>query len=138
MPLDQKGIQRAVQVKLGEALRSQYELARPLSDQLYALVKELERRETVVLDFMATPRLRKQIAPHVTRVAVALRHGSAPQPWSLGQRSERLPLPAVVPASTCRLICRARELNPHWIDLSQWQTEGGVRCTAASAGQSPL
>ena len=44
MPLDQKGIQRAVQVKLGEALRSQYELARPLSDQLDALLKELERR----------------------------------------------------------------------------------------------
>jgi hypothetical protein len=44
MPLDQKGIQRAVQVKLGEALRSQYELAQPLSDQLYALLKELERR----------------------------------------------------------------------------------------------
>ena len=34
----------AVQVKLGEALRSQYELARPLSDQLDALLKELERR----------------------------------------------------------------------------------------------
>ena len=44
VPLDQKGIQRALQVKLGEALRSQYELARPLSDQLDALLKELERR----------------------------------------------------------------------------------------------
>ena len=44
MPLDQKGIQRAVQVKLAEALRSQYELAQPLSDQLDALLKELERR----------------------------------------------------------------------------------------------
>ena len=34
----------AVQAKLGEAIRSQFELARPLPDRLYMLVKELERR----------------------------------------------------------------------------------------------
>jgi hypothetical protein len=33
-----------MQAKLGEAIRSQYELARPLPDRLYMLVKELERR----------------------------------------------------------------------------------------------
>jgi hypothetical protein len=36
-------IRRAIQAKLGEAIRSLYELARPLPDRLYALVKELER-----------------------------------------------------------------------------------------------
>jgi hypothetical protein len=35
---------RAIQAKLGEAIRSLYELARPLPDRLYALVRELEQR----------------------------------------------------------------------------------------------
>ena len=33
-----------VQKKLGEAIRSQYDLARPLPDGLYQLVMELDRR----------------------------------------------------------------------------------------------
>jgi hypothetical protein len=33
-----------VRNKLGEAIRSQYELAGPLPDRLYRLVKEFERR----------------------------------------------------------------------------------------------
>jgi hypothetical protein len=33
-----------VQKKLGEAIRSQYELAQPLPDGLYQLVMELDRR----------------------------------------------------------------------------------------------
>jgi hypothetical protein len=37
-------IRRAIQAKLGEAVRSLYELAWPLPDRLYALVKELEQR----------------------------------------------------------------------------------------------
>jgi hypothetical protein len=35
-----------VQKKLGEAIRSQYELAQPLPDGLYQLVMELDRRST--------------------------------------------------------------------------------------------
>jgi hypothetical protein len=35
---------RAAQRKLGEALRSQYELSLPLPEQLYELVAELRRR----------------------------------------------------------------------------------------------
>jgi hypothetical protein len=37
-------IRRAIQAKLGEAIRSLHELAWPLPDRLYTLVKELERR----------------------------------------------------------------------------------------------
>jgi hypothetical protein len=35
---------RAIRAKLGEAIRSQYELARPLPERLFLLLKELERR----------------------------------------------------------------------------------------------
>jgi hypothetical protein len=35
---------RAIRAKLGEAIRSQYELARPLPERLFVLLKELERR----------------------------------------------------------------------------------------------
>jgi hypothetical protein len=35
---------RAIRAKLGEAIRSQYELARPLPERLFSLLKELERR----------------------------------------------------------------------------------------------
>ena len=34
---------RAIRAKLGEAIRSQYELARPLPERLFLLLKELER-----------------------------------------------------------------------------------------------
>jgi hypothetical protein len=34
---------RAIRTKLGEAIRSQYELARPLPERLFLLLKELER-----------------------------------------------------------------------------------------------
>jgi hypothetical protein len=34
---------RAIRAKLGEAIRSQYELAKPLPERLFLLLKELER-----------------------------------------------------------------------------------------------
>jgi hypothetical protein len=37
-------IHGAIQAKIGETLRSQYELAQPLPDGLYQLVMELDRR----------------------------------------------------------------------------------------------
>ena len=40
----EEAVLRTVRAKLGEAIRSQYELAQPLPDRLYALVAELRRR----------------------------------------------------------------------------------------------
>ena len=49
-------IRRAVQAKLGEAIRSSYELARPLPDRLYALAKELERATATTSDRANEPK----------------------------------------------------------------------------------
>ena len=40
----EEAVFRAVRGKLGEAIRSQYELSQPLPDRLYVLVTELHRR----------------------------------------------------------------------------------------------
>ena len=40
----------AMRAKLGEAIRCQYDLARPLPDRLYLLVRELERRADELKD----------------------------------------------------------------------------------------
>jgi hypothetical protein len=40
----EEAVFRTVRAKLGEAIRSQYELAQPLPDRLFALVSELRRR----------------------------------------------------------------------------------------------
>jgi hypothetical protein len=36
---------RAIRAKLGEGIRSQYELARPLPERLFVLLKDLERHD---------------------------------------------------------------------------------------------
>jgi hypothetical protein len=41
----EEAVFRTVRAKLGEAIRSQYELAQPLPDRLDALVAELRRRD---------------------------------------------------------------------------------------------
>jgi hypothetical protein len=41
----EEAVFRTVRAKLGEAIRSQYELAQPLPDRLYDLMAELRRRD---------------------------------------------------------------------------------------------